>query len=99
MIRHIVLINWKANTTQEQIDAVTASLNKLPDLIPQIKNYHFGADKKIYPTNADYALVADFDSIEDFTSYSVHEDHINIMQSVTADIMESYFTAQISIDD
>lgn len=98
MIRHIVLINWKANTSKEQIDAVTASLKKLPALIPQIKHYHFGIDEKVYPSNADYALTADFNNIEDFKSYSIHEDHINIMQSVTADIMQSYFTAQITID-
>ena len=94
MIKHIVLIHWKEGTTEEQIAAVSTALAKLPPLIPEIKSYNYGADLKLYPGNADYAVIAEFESEEDFQVYSVHADHIEMMKEVTMPIMQSYVTSQ-----
>ena len=97
MIRHIVLLTWKENTPQQAVDAVTEAFSQLPALIPEIRQYQFGPDLGMYPDNADYLLVADFDNQQDFQAYAVNEDHIELMKAVSMPIMESFHSAQFEI--
>ncbi len=97
MIRHIVLMKWKENTPDQAVRAVSDAFARLPPLIPEIRAYKFGPDLGIYPGNADYLLVADFDNQEDFKSYANNQDHIELMKSVSMPIMESFNSAQFEI--
>ena len=97
MIRHVVLLKWKENTSQEAIRAVTEAFTSLPGLIPEIRSYQFGPDLGIYAGNADYVLVADFENQQDFETYSVHEHHIALMKTVSLPIMASFSSAQFEI--
>ena len=97
MIRHVVLLNWKENTSAEAIQAVTDTLAKLPGLIAEIQSYQFGPDMAIYEGNADYVVVAEFASEEDFKAYVVHPDHNGMMKEVAMPIMESFSSAQFQL--
>ena len=97
MIRHIVLMKWKENTPDQAVQAVSDAFARLPQLIPEIRSYQFGPDLGIYPGNADYLLVADFDNQEDFKIYASNQDHIALMKSVSMPIMESFQSAQFEI--
>ena len=44
MFRHVVLLTWKPDTTDEQIEQVKNGLSTLPRLVPGIRDYRFGAD-------------------------------------------------------
>ena len=98
MIQHVVLLNWKANTTAEQIARVTAGLDRLPGLIKQIKNYRYGPDLGLTPNGgADYALVVEFANADDFSAYAMHADHIAVMQEAIGGILESWKTVQFQL--
>jgi hypothetical protein len=97
MIRHIVLMKWKENTPEQAVQAVSDAFARLPPLIPEIRAYQFGPDLGIYPGNADYLLVADFDDLEDFKIYAKNTDHIELMKSVSMPIMDSFNSAQFEI--
>jgi hypothetical protein len=97
MIRHVVLMKWKENTPGHAVQAVSDAFARLPQLIPEIRAYQFGPDLGIYPGNADYLLVADFDNLPDFKIYANNPDHIELMKSVSMPIMESFNSAQFEI--
>ncbi|GII96229.1 Dabb family protein [Sinosporangium siamense] len=75
MLRHVVLFTWSEDATEEQRATVAAKLGELPGIIPQIKSYVMGKDAGVSPGTVDFALVADFDSAEDFLTYRNHPAH------------------------
>ncbi len=97
MIKHIVLLNWKAGTNASDIDAVTEGLAKLPQEIPEILSYQFGSDAGIYRGNADYALVAEFHSEADLKTYVTHPSHQRFMKEVASPILDTFQSVQIEL--
>ena len=76
MITHVVSFRWKPETTPEQIAAIEAALATMPDLVPSIKTYRFGSDLGANGTaNMDFAVVATFDSVDDWRAYDEHPEH------------------------
>ena len=94
MIRHVVLLSWNDKVTDSDVQAVTDGLAKLPSQISEIRSYQFGPDQQINKQNADYALIADFDSTEDFKTYVSHPAHVELMNNLCAPILDSYRSAQ-----
>lgn len=74
-VGHAVLFRFNAGTTDEQIEDFGAGLAALPTRIAQIRSYRFGPALRLVGTSWDYALVAEFDSAEDFVAYRDHPDH------------------------
>ena len=75
MFRHVVLLAWTDEATEDQRVEVGAQLSKLPGVIPQIRQYVIGSDAGINQGNHDFAVVADFDSAEDYIVYRDHPAH------------------------
>lgn len=76
MITHVVSFRWKPQTTPEQVAEIEAALATLPDLVPTIKTYRFGRDLGADGSaNMDFAIVATFDSVDDWRAYNEHPDH------------------------
>jgi hypothetical protein len=69
MIRHVAMFRWKDGTSSADVAAVEAGLRTLPELIPQIRAFRFGADLGISDTNWDFVVVADFASADDYVIY------------------------------
>lgn len=69
MIRHVVMFRWKPDTVAEDVDSVVARLQTMPALIPQIREYRFGADLRINDANWDFVVVADFATADDYLAY------------------------------
>jgi len=75
MIRHVVMFRWNDTVTQDQLVAMSAALDALPAVIPEIATYRHGPDLGLAPTNYDYTVVGDFASVDDFTTYRDHPEH------------------------
>jgi len=76
VITHVVSFRWKPETTPENVAAIEAELATLPTLVPTIKTYRFGRDLGASAAeNMDFAIVATFDSIDDWRMYEQHPDH------------------------
>jgi hypothetical protein len=75
VIRHVVLFCWTKDATDDQLRAVIEGLTALPGAIPEIRSYRFGADLGLVAGNWDFALVAEFDSVDDWETYRDHPLH------------------------
>ena len=79
MFRHVVLLRWIPDATQEQRAAVESGIATLPSLIPEIRSYVFGADAHVNEGNFDLAIVADFDDFDSYVVYRDHPDHVAVI--------------------
>ncbi|CAN5357513.1 Dabb family protein [soil metagenome] len=75
-VRHLVMFRWKPETTQDQIDALTADLAGMPDMVPSIVSYDFGPDVIGAEGNFDFAIVAGFDDETGYRAYATDEGHV-----------------------
>lgn len=94
MIRHVVTFIWTAQATPEQKDRVPAELALLPQKIPGVRGYQFGADAAVVAGNADYALTADFDDIDAYLAYRNHPAHVEFIEQVINPILERRVSVQ-----
>jgi hypothetical protein len=86
MVRHVVCFRWYEGTTPEQVDEVVAALRELPRLIPEIRSFNFGPDVGVNAGNWDFAVVAEFDSVDDQTIYRDHPEHQRVITDLIAPI-------------
>ena len=72
MIRHVAMFTWAETATDEQIREFAAQLDSMPAAIPVVRRFEHGDDLQLGPGTADYVLVADFDTVEDYRAYADH---------------------------
>jgi stress responsive alpha/beta barrel protein len=80
MIRHIVMFNWKPDVPGDIATQVRAGFDHMRDVIPQVVSMQCGPDLGLAEGNFDYAMVADFQSAEDWRTYRDHPEHIAFFQ-------------------
>lgn len=97
MIRHVALFKWNDGTTPGQVQTVEAALSGLPAAIPEIAGYRFGRDLGLTDGGADFAVVADFASVEDWQAYLAHPAHLRVVEEAIAPIRESRVVVQYEI--
>ncbi|TDD56912.1 Dabb family protein [Nonomuraea terrae] len=97
MIRHIAMFTWTAEATDEQKAAVATALDELPGLIPQIRSFAAAPDAGISQGNYDFAVVADFDSADDFLVYRDDPRHQAVIAERIKPILASRAAAQLSL--
>ncbi len=96
-MRHTVLLRFKPDTTEVQIQAVLDGLATMPQMMDFIRRYEFGRDLGVMEGNPQVALVADFDSVEDWRAYQAHPHHQELVQQVIAPILESMTRVQYQV--
>jgi hypothetical protein len=96
MIRHITLINFKEDTTEEQMSQTLQAFQQLPEHIPGILEFHVGLDLGLLEGNAGLAVQAIFANKEDFLAYSTHAAHGTVVFPVCGPVMAGYSTAQFA---
>jgi len=87
MIRHIVLFKFKdfanGKPKAENLEEAKARMLSLKDQIPELNTLevHFGAGGQS-PSNYDYILVSDFDTLQQMEAYQKHPAHVAFGQFV-----------------
>ena len=94
MFRSIVLFSWRADATEEQKTAVATELAKLPELIAQVRSLEAGPDAGVRPGNADFGVVADFDTSDDYLAYLEHPDHMRVVTEHIAPLIATRAAVQ-----
>jgi len=94
MIRHVTLIEFKADATAAQKEAVLAAFRQLPEHVPGILEFRVGLDLGLLAGNAGLAVQASFASREDFLAYASHAAHGSVVFPACGPIMAGYSTAQ-----
>lgn len=79
MIKHIVFFNFKqeagGRTKMENIAIARTMLLNLLGKVPTLRSMHAGQNEACGGTAWDFALVAEFDSLEALQEYVVHPEH------------------------
>lgn len=97
MIRHVVVFTWLAETTSEQKQYVSDQVATLPPLMTGLRAYHFGGDIGLAEGNADFAIVADFESTADYLAYRTHPAHLDVIKRAITPIVRQRLAVQIEI--
>lgn len=97
MIRHVALFKWNEETTAADIAAITVGLATLPAVIEVLKSYTFGPDVQFSDGNFDYAIVADFDSIDDYPTYVQHPAHADVATRLVRPHLEARASVQFAL--
>ena len=80
------MFRWSPEATAEQIDAVASALRALPAKIPEIRTFKCGPDIGKNAGNWDFAVVAEFDTLDDQIVYRDHPDHVRVINEELAAI-------------
>lgn len=95
--RHVVTFVFREDATEEQIAAISQGLGALPDQIPEIRGYHFGPDAGINDGNHHFAVVADFESVDEYLVYRDHPAHQVVIAERIRPILASRAAVQFLI--
>ena len=98
MIRHTVMFRWKPGTTPADVAAITEGLGGLPAAIPEIAEYHFGADIGVNNGNFDFVVVADFAAVDDYLAYRDHPLHRALIAERIAPLVAARAAVQFDTD-
>ena len=75
VLRHVVLLRWRPEASDADLQSIRDGLAELPEAIPEIRRYVYGDDAKIAEGNFDFAIVADFETETDYHIYAKHDQH------------------------
>jgi len=98
MIRHVVLFTFSKSVTDQQVTEMSAALDTLPGLIPEIVAYRHGRDLGLGSGTFDYAVVADFANPDDFAGYRDHPDHQSFIAAHIAGNVADRAAVQFTLD-
>jgi len=82
MLKHIVFMKFKQAVTDREITDLEKGLGGLPGAIPEIRSYEFGRDIIRSERSYDFCLVSSFEDLESMKRYSVHPDHVVVLNKV-----------------
>lgn len=94
MFHHMVMFRFKDDTTEDEIDAITAGLAALPSQIDVLGNYRFGPDAGITEGSWDYGVAADFTDEGHYPEYSSHPAHVAVFKERIAPVVEEIARVQ-----
>ena len=97
MFRHVALLRFSPESTDEQHQALADGLATLPAAIPAIKGYQFGPDAGDRADNWHFAIVADFDDAEGHRTYVEDPTHRRLIAELVHPIVVDRAAVQYEI--
>ena len=80
MLTHIVMWKYRSDTAQDTRDDHVAQLRSLSAVVPGIQSFSVGVDVLHSPRSYDTGLVATFRDRSVLDAYSVHPDHVKVVE-------------------
>ena len=80
MLTHIVMWKYRADTSQATRDDHVTQLRSLSSVVPGIQSFAVGVDVLHSPRSYDTGLVATFRDRSVLEAYSVHPDHVKVVE-------------------
>lgn len=80
--RHVVMFRWADHVDPDHVERVRLAFDALPAQVAQIRQYVHGTDVGVAEGNFDYAVVADFDRVDDWRTYRDHPSHVLLVEEL-----------------
>jgi hypothetical protein len=97
MLRHVAVFTWNPETTEDDKARLASGLAALPGQIPEIRAYVFGPDARLGNSNADFAVVADFDDAAAYARYADHPAHQALLAELLRPILAERHSVQVAM--
>ncbi len=91
------MFTWADETAPGQIADFAAELATMPARLDVIRRYEHGDDLELGPGTADYVLIADFKTVEDYRVYADHPAHRAFIAAFVQPIAASVSRAQYHV--
>jgi hypothetical protein len=95
MIVHVVAFRWKPGIPADHVEGVQSQLKQFAASLPEVRSYRCGADVGASDMgNYDFAIVAEFDTLDDWRVYDKHPRHDEIRAGVVRPWIEERAAVQ-----
>jgi Stress responsive A/B Barrel Domain len=90
MIRHIVLIRFRPEVSEAQINAIFADLHRISDVLPGVLSITSGRSQSPEKIERGFlhGFVADFADWDALAAYQAHPDHRRVGAALVASAVE-----------
>jgi hypothetical protein len=96
-ILHVALFQWKPTVTAADVDALVVALEEMAAGIPQIRSYRCGANLRVRPSPADFAVAAVVDDEDGLAAYLDAPTHARVYAQHLDAMVESRQAAQLRV--
>ncbi len=96
-ILHVALFQWKPEVTAGEVEALVAALETMAAGIPEIRAYRCGANLRLRPSPADFAVVALVDDEAGLAAYLDAPSHAQVYAEHLTAMVLSRQAAQIEV--
>ncbi len=96
MIRHHVITTLN-DDAKHMGPAIQAALLEWVAGVPECRSFEIGLDLDLADNTGDLAIVAQFDSVEDYRVYATDERHLEIISTMIAPNAASIARSQIDL--
>ena len=95
MVRNVVLIKLKPDTTSTQVERLVSDLRAIP--FGGLVSMTIGRDAGLREGNADLAIVADFEDEDSYRKYDSDEEHNRVRRELLVPIVDRVERCQIRL--
>lgn len=97
IFRHTLMMKFNEEADANQIRSLLEALERMPAEMDFIRRYEPGLDLGLGEANFDMALVADFDSEDDWRAYNSHPAHRALVQEHLRPILAKAVRVQYEV--
>lgn len=99
MILHAALFTWRPEVGPEEVEALTGALEEMATALPMLRGYRCGANLRLRPSPADYAVVALVADEDALAAYLDSSAHAAVYEAHLARMIDSRQAVQIPVPD
>ncbi|HSL59510.1 MAG TPA: Dabb family protein [Acidimicrobiales bacterium] len=99
MLRHVVMMRWRAGTPPEVVERLGEELAALHARTPTLLDYRYGPDVGLVDGNWDYVVVADFATDADYVAFRDDLDHREMIERAIAPHRADRAAVQLRLPD
>ncbi|KAI3865483.1 hypothetical protein MKW92_053037 [Papaver armeniacum] len=102
-VKHVLVVKFKPETTEERIDELIKEFVKLTDVFKSIKNFIWGKDESIANMTGGntHVFQLTFDTMEDVNAYIAHPAHMGfakqLLEATDSIILMDYKPVTVTI--
>jgi hypothetical protein len=97
VFRHVALFRFTPESTPEQQEAMFTGLSTLPAIIPELRDYRIGTDAGLVDGNWHAVVVADFDDVDAWRTYTDDAEHQRLIRELVRPILADRAAVQYEI--